>query len=104
MRSYVPSYGCATGRLWYMHDGAPAHFSHAVRDVLNNTSHDQQIHTGGPTAWRPHSTDLNPLDFNLMSLCKQLLLMMKRHVTIALWMPVRLSVTTLASLYGRGGP
>jgi hypothetical protein len=27
-------------RMWYMHDGAPAHFSHAVRDVLNNTCHD----------------------------------------------------------------
>jgi hypothetical protein len=24
-------------RMWYMHDGAPAHFSCAVRDVLNNT-------------------------------------------------------------------
>jgi hypothetical protein len=22
-------------RMWYMHDGAPAHFSRAVRDVLN---------------------------------------------------------------------
>jgi hypothetical protein len=23
-------------RMWYMHDGAPAHFSHALLDVLNN--------------------------------------------------------------------
>jgi hypothetical protein len=22
-------------QMWYMHDGAPAHFSRAVRDVLN---------------------------------------------------------------------
>jgi hypothetical protein len=22
--------------MWYMHDGAPAHFSRAVQDVLNN--------------------------------------------------------------------
>jgi hypothetical protein len=22
-------------RMWYMHDGAPAHFSRAMRDVLN---------------------------------------------------------------------
>jgi hypothetical protein len=22
-------------RMWYMHDGAPAHFNRAVRDVLN---------------------------------------------------------------------
>jgi hypothetical protein len=25
--------------MWYMHDGAPEHFSHAVQDVLNNTYH-----------------------------------------------------------------
>jgi hypothetical protein len=50
-------------RMWYMHEGAPAHFSLAVRDVLNNTSHDQRIDRGGPTAWPPRSPDLNPLDF-----------------------------------------
>jgi hypothetical protein len=27
-------------RMWYMHDGAPAHFSRAVRYVLSNTHHD----------------------------------------------------------------
>jgi hypothetical protein len=26
-----------TARMWYIHDGAPAHFSRAVRDVLSNT-------------------------------------------------------------------
>jgi hypothetical protein len=26
--------------MWDMHDGAPAHFSHAMRDVLNNTYYD----------------------------------------------------------------
>jgi hypothetical protein len=25
----------ARARMWYMHDGAPAHFNRAVRDVLN---------------------------------------------------------------------
>jgi hypothetical protein len=35
-------------RVWYMHDGAPAHFSRAVRDVLNNTYQDQWIGRGGP--------------------------------------------------------
>jgi hypothetical protein len=49
--------------MGYMHDGAPAHFSRAVRDVLSNTHHDRWIGRGGPTAWPPHSTpDLNPLD------------------------------------------
>jgi hypothetical protein len=52
-------------RMWYMHDGAPAHFSRAVRDVLSNTYHDRWIGRGGPTAWPPPSPDLNPLDFYL---------------------------------------
>jgi hypothetical protein len=45
--------------------GAKTHFSRAVRDVLNNTFHDRWICTAGPTAWCPHSPDLNPLDFYL---------------------------------------
>jgi hypothetical protein len=38
-------------RMWYMRDGAPAHFSRAVREVLSNTCHDRCIGRGGPTAW-----------------------------------------------------
>jgi hypothetical protein len=34
----------------------------------------------------------------------QLLLTTKKHFTIALWMPVRLSATAPASLHGCGGP
>jgi hypothetical protein len=52
-------------RMWHMHDGAPAHFSCAVRDVINNTHHDRWIGRGGPTAWPPCSPDLNHLDFYL---------------------------------------
>jgi hypothetical protein len=46
-------------------DGAPAHFSRAVRDVLRNTCHDRGIGRGGPTGWPPRSPDLNALDFYL---------------------------------------
>jgi hypothetical protein len=46
-----------------MHDGAQAHFSHAVRDALNNTYYDQCIGRRGLTAWPPSSPDLNPLNF-----------------------------------------
>jgi hypothetical protein len=49
--------------MWYMHDGAPAHFSRDVRDVLNNTYDDRRIGREGPTAWPPRSPDLNPLEF-----------------------------------------
>jgi hypothetical protein len=40
-------------QVLYMHDSAPAHFSRAVRDVLNNTYHDGWIGRGGLTAWPP---------------------------------------------------
>jgi hypothetical protein len=36
--------------------------------------------------------------------CTQLLLTTKRHFTISLWMPVRLSAIAPAFLYGCGGP
>jgi hypothetical protein len=49
-----------------MHDGAPAHFSRAMRDVLSNAHHDRWTSRGGPTAWPPRSPDLNPLDFYLL--------------------------------------
>jgi hypothetical protein len=35
--------------MWYVHDGAPANFSRALRD-------DRRIGRGGPTAWPPRST------------------------------------------------
>jgi hypothetical protein len=54
-----------TARMWYMHNGGPAHFSRAVRGVLNSTYHDRWIGRGEPTAWPPRSPDLNPLDFYL---------------------------------------
>jgi hypothetical protein len=52
-------------RMWYLHYGAPEHFSCAVRDVLIHTYHDRWIGRGRPTAWTPCSPDLNPLDFYL---------------------------------------
>jgi hypothetical protein len=47
--------------MWYMHDGAPAHFSRVVRGVLNNVYHVQWVGRGGPTTWPPRSPDLSPL-------------------------------------------
>jgi hypothetical protein len=49
-------------RMWYIHDGAPAHFSRVVRDILNNTYHDRWICRGGPTAWPPRTPGLHPVD------------------------------------------
>jgi hypothetical protein len=58
-------YHCITLRIWYMHNGAPAHFSRDVRDVLSNSCHGRRIDTWGPTAWPPRSPDLNPQDLYL---------------------------------------
>ncbi|GBM45707.1 hypothetical protein AVEN_14150-1 [Araneus ventricosus] len=49
--------------IWFMHDGAPAHFSSTVRKFLNAAFPTRWIERGGPVAWPPRSPDLNPLDF-----------------------------------------
>jgi hypothetical protein len=97
--------------MWCMHDGASAHFSRVVWDILNNTYHDRGMGRGGPTAWSSLSPDFSPLDFHpwghLKTLgCAALVdnVTTKRHFTIALWMSVRLSATTSASLNGCDGP
>jgi hypothetical protein len=58
--------------MWYMHDGASAHFSRAVGDVLNNTHYDWWIGRGGPIPWPPPSLYFNPLDFYLWGHLKTL--------------------------------
>jgi hypothetical protein len=55
-----------------MHDGIPAYFTRTVREVLNNTYHDRWIDRGGPTAWPPHSPDLNLMDFYVWGHLKSL--------------------------------
>jgi hypothetical protein len=48
-----------------MHDGAPAYFSSAVRDILSNIYHGRWIITEGHTKWPSRSPDVSPLDFYL---------------------------------------
>lgn len=52
-------------RMWFMHDGAPAHGSIVVREHLNAWFPNRWIGQGGPIAWPPRSPDLNPIDFYL---------------------------------------
>lgn len=49
--------------LWFMHDGAPAHFSNNVRTFLNQTYPNKWIGRNGPVRWAPRSADLNICDF-----------------------------------------
>jgi hypothetical protein len=48
-----------------MCDYVPAHFSRAVRDILNSTYHNRWIVIGRYPAWPSLSPDLNPLDLCL---------------------------------------
>jgi hypothetical protein len=88
-------------RMWYMHDGAPASFSRAVRDVFSNTCHVRWICTGGSTAWPPRSLGLNLLDFYPLGRQRTLTYAApvdkKTQFTVPLWMPVSLSATLPAS-------
>jgi len=53
--------------MWFMHDGAPPHFSVAVRNYLNQQYPNKWIGRGNdaPVNWPPRSPDLNPLDYFL---------------------------------------
>lgn len=58
--------------MYFMHDGAPPHFSVAVRNHLNNVFPNRWIGRGGYIAWPPRSPDLTPLDFHLWGHLKTL--------------------------------
>lgn len=58
--------------MWFMHDGAPPHFSITARQFLNEQFPARWIGRGGPTPWPARSPDANPLDFFLWGYLKQL--------------------------------
>lgn len=58
--------------MWFMHDGAPAHFSRIARQELEYKFGQQWIGRGGPVGWPPRSPDLNPCDFYLWGHLKSL--------------------------------
>ncbi|GFV09067.1 uncharacterized protein TNCV_2951491, partial [Trichonephila clavipes] len=50
-------------RMWFQHDGTPAHFSADVQSALDTAYSDQWIGRGGPINWPARSHDLSFLDF-----------------------------------------
>ena len=48
-------------QMWFMHDGAPAHFLRNVREHLMLAFQDRWIRRGVPSPWPPHTPDLTPL-------------------------------------------
>lgn len=58
--------------MWFMHDGAPAHFSRIARELLSKIYDNRWIGRGGPQPWPARSPDLNPIDFFLWGYLKLL--------------------------------
>ena len=56
----------------FQHDGCPADWSLAVRELLNNCFPYSWIGRGGPIPWPPRSPDLTPLDFYVWGRAKEL--------------------------------
>lgn len=56
----------------FQHDACPAHWSLAVRELLNNCFPNSWIGRGGPIPWPPRSPDLTPLDFYVWGRAKEL--------------------------------
>lgn len=59
-------------KMWFMQDGAPAHYTIQVREFLNEAYPNRWIGRGAPVAWPARSPDLNPLDFFLWGHLKTL--------------------------------
>ena len=51
--------------MWFQHYGAPAHFSIAVRQLLDELYSNRRIGRGGPISWPARFPDMTPLDFYL---------------------------------------
>lgn len=59
-------------RMLYQHDGAPAHFSRNVRELLDRMFPDRWIGRNGPVWWPARSPDLTPLDYFLWGCIKEI--------------------------------
>ncbi|KAJ8882509.1 hypothetical protein PR048_014320 [Dryococelus australis] len=59
--------------MWFMHDGAPAHFLRNVREHLAQAFNGRWIGRGGPVTWLSRSPGLNSLDLWLWGHLKSLM-------------------------------
>lgn len=58
--------------MWFMHDGAPAHYAEDVRLTLNEQYPERWIGRGGPINYPARSPDLTCMDFYLWGRLKDL--------------------------------
>lgn len=56
--------------MWFQHDGCPAHYSIAAREVLDRDYNGRWIGRGGPINWPARSPDLTSPDFFLWGYLK----------------------------------
>lgn len=56
----------------FQQDGAPAHFSRRVREILNTRFPDRWMGRSGPITWPARSPDLNVLDYFVWGYIKSL--------------------------------
>ena len=71
--------------MYFMHDGAPAHFSHIVRNYLTGWFGNRWIGRGGPVTWPPRSPDLTPLDFYVWGFVKDIVYATEVNTEDELW-------------------
>ncbi len=57
-------------KIYFQQDGAPAHYTNAVRTYLEDTFQNRVIGRRGTVEWSPRSPDLSPLDFFLWGYVK----------------------------------
>ncbi|GFU53978.1 uncharacterized protein TNCV_5057011 [Trichonephila clavipes] len=84
----VPPFACS--RMWFQHDGAPAHFSRNVRNHLDTVYGQHWIGRGGPVTWPPRSPDISCSDLFFWGHIKSLVY--ESPVTSAEDLVARLSV------------
>ena len=83
--------------LIYMHDGAPAHTDHRVRNVLNQQFPGRWIGIGGTIPWAPRSPDLNCCDFYLWGRIKNMVYRGDTSTRELTWLGIQQAFASLTS-------
>ena len=67
---FIPMLPDLPSNIIFQQDGAPPHYSRAVRELLDSELPNSWIGRGGPINWPARSPDLTPLDFFLWGYVK----------------------------------
>lgn len=81
--------------MWFLLDGAPAHFSVHVRNWLNGHYPNRWVGRNGPVVWPPRSPDINPIDFFLWGHIKNVVYATEVQTVDDLWQRIQAACTDL---------